>query len=299
MARLSEPVGPTIAVSVTPTTRFTSRRPPASRLPVLRDIARRHSRCTDRRCCRDPATTTIRLWDPATPQTALLKAEVVPPNLDRDPRIAYNSDGSRIASYGISGQGDGAGTSRLWDATTGKEIAALAIWQEGSRPLVFSPDGRRVAVGSEEFVYLFDAVTGRQLAVLGPHAKRVRYLAYSSDGRRIASTTEAGSNTFISGTAKTAKKSRVLRHTSAVTSVLFSPTGRGCFPGACTGYMALLGRGHRPKLADLADTKMKPIPLTSAWTARGWSRGRWTRRPVSGTGARGSWWPSWADIRAR
>ena len=124
---------------------------------------------------------TIRLWDPATGrQTALLQAEVAPPNLDLNPFAAYNSDGSRIASYGAYALGDGGVTSRLWDAAAGKEIAVLAKWQENVRPLAFSPDGKRVAVGSGEFVHLCDAVTGRPLAVLGPHAKQVRFLAYSS-----------------------------------------------------------------------------------------------------------------------
>ena len=83
---------------------------------------------------------TIRLWDPATGrQMALLKAEVAPPNLDRYPLVAYNSDGSRIASSAglesslLDPYMCGAGTSRLWDATTGKEIAVLAKWQEGTR----------------------------------------------------------------------------------------------------------------------------------------------------------------------
>src|SRR5207244_2934978 len=102
---------------------------------------------------------TIRLWDPAAGrQTILLKAEVGPPKLERDILVAYNSDGSRIASY--PAWGGGAGTSRLWDPTAGKEIAVLGEWQAdnatvglgsvgvGMRPVAFSPDGKRVAVGS-------------------------------------------------------------------------------------------------------------------------------------------------------
>jgi WD40 repeat protein len=108
---------------------------------------------------------TIRLWDPATGhQTAVLRAAAVPPDPDRYLVVAYNADGSRIITSAPTVEG--AGTSRLWDATTGKEIAVLAKWQEGTRPVAFSPDGKRVAVGSGEFVHLCDAGTGRQLAVL-------------------------------------------------------------------------------------------------------------------------------------
>src|SRR6516225_3450265 len=92
------------------------------------------------------------------------------------PIVAYNSDGSRIASFALEVRllsDGGAGTSRLWDAGTGKEIAVLGKWQEFGRRVAFSPDGKRVAVGSREYVYLCDTGSGRQLAVLGPHAKPV------------------------------------------------------------------------------------------------------------------------------
>jgi WD40 repeat protein len=86
---------------------------------------------------------------------------------------------------------EGAGTSRLWDATTGKEVAVLGKWdattgkaiagsgkwQEFNSPVTFSPDGKRVVVGSRDYVHLCDAVTGRRLAILGPHAKMVQLLA--------------------------------------------------------------------------------------------------------------------------
>jgi hypothetical protein len=106
-----------------------------------------------RPACKQIATAsndqTIRLWDPATgQQTALLKADVAQPDLDRNPGLAYDSDGSRIASYAPTRFIAGAGASRLWDATTGLEIAVLGKWQELGPPVAFSPDGKRVAVGS-------------------------------------------------------------------------------------------------------------------------------------------------------
>jgi WD40 repeat protein/serine/threonine protein kinase len=137
---------------------------------------------------------TLRLWDSATGrELARLSAEVAPPHPNRNPHVVYSPDGSRMASaagwdsntrvWGVAG----AGTSRLWDAQTGRELAILANWQEGGRPVAFRPDGKRVAAGAGEFVHLCDAVTGRRLAVLGPHGKSVRLLAYSPDGKRIAS----------------------------------------------------------------------------------------------------------------
>src|SRR5258708_30931956 len=92
------------------------------------------------------------------------------------------------------------------------------------RPGAFSPDGKRVAVGSGEYVHLCDANTGRQLAVLGPHAKSVERTAYSPDRKRIASTDDSNAIHLWDGESGNAVA--VLRdHTSGVTSLLFSPDG--------------------------------------------------------------------------
>jgi WD40 repeat protein/serine/threonine protein kinase len=216
---------------------------------------------------------TIRLWDPATGrELTLLRAEVAPANLERFPLVAYNSDGSRIASSAGWESGvlepavvTGAGTSRLWDATTGKEIAVLAKWQERTRPAAFSPDGERVAVGSREFVHLCDAVTGRQLAVLGPHATTVWLLAYSPDGKRIASTSLSGTDAIHLWDGESGKEVAVLRgHTANVLSVRFNPDGSRLVSGsdypddtarlwdAANGRLLAVLAGHKNRIVAVA-----------------------------------------------
>ena len=192
---------------------------------------------------------TVRLWDPATGhQVSLLRAEVNPTKLDRRHTVAYNADGSRIASF--AGSDGAAGTDRLWDATTGKEIAVLAEWQEYSNRVAFSPDGTRIAAGARENVYLRDAVTGRQIAVLGPHATTVWLLAYSPDGKRIASATAPGSNDIHLWDGESGKPVAVLRgHTNPVDTMVFSPDGSrlvtwGDYPD------------YTPRLWDAADGRL-------------------------------------------
>jgi hypothetical protein len=147
---------------------------------------------------------TLRLWEPATGrELALFRAEVAPTNLDRNPLVAYNSDGSRIVSSAGSGARivdavfGAASTSRLWDASAGKEIAVLAKWQEGTRSVAFSPDGKRAAVGAGEFVHLCDTVTGRQLAALVLEvALRLAPVAGSFDPGLHPRTADAGRRTI-------------------------------------------------------------------------------------------------------
>jgi eukaryotic-like serine/threonine-protein kinase len=227
---------------------------------------------------------TIRLWEPATgQQTALLKAEAVPPDLDRDTLVAYNSDGSRIA---CTARYEGACTTRLWDPTTGKEIAVLAKWQEKGCPAAFSPDGKRVAVGSREYVYLCDAVTGRQIAVLSPHAKPVTHLEYSPDGKRIASAAiDAASYVIHLCDGENGKEIAVLRgHTGDVNSMLFSPDGSRLISGskypdntarlwdAATGQSLAILAGHKNEINTVAFSPDGERVVTSSadQTARLW-----------------------------
>jgi WD40 repeat protein len=238
---------------------------------------------------------TIRLWDPATgQQTALLTVGHVSnvpverhvsnvPHLDRDPVVAYNADGSRIASSAREG---GAGMSRLWDAATGKEIAVLGKWQEDKSPVAFSPDGKRVAAGSGKFIYLCDAVTGRQFAVLGPHLKMVHLLAFGPDGKRIASTTRGeGANAIYLWDGESGEEVAVLHgHTAFVCSVRFSPDGSRLVSGsqypdhtarlwhAATGRSLAVLTGHKNEINTVAFSPdgRRLATTSSDQTARLW-----------------------------
>ncbi len=150
---------------------------------------------------------TIRLWAPATGrEVVLLKVESAHAKPEGSIHLKYSPEGSRIVSFGRKDQ---PGTIRLWDAVGGKEIAILGEWQEGGVRLAsFSPDGKRVATTSKEYVRVYDAATGRQLAALGPHRSLVSFVSYSPDGKLLASSTRNVSHAIHLWDGRTGEEAR-------------------------------------------------------------------------------------------
>ena len=79
---------------------------------------------------------------------------------------------------------------RLWDAATGQPLGAPLTGHTGAVDSVaFSPDGTRIASGSDDqTVRLWDAATGQPVGdPLTGHTGAVDSVAFSPDGTRIAS----------------------------------------------------------------------------------------------------------------
>jgi WD40 repeat protein len=88
--------------------------------------------------------------------------------------------GHRIVTTHTDGKG------RLWDAETGREVAALEGHKETIFNLEFSPDGRFVATASADHtVRLWDAGTGVALGVFEGHKDAAWHCAFSPDGTRL------------------------------------------------------------------------------------------------------------------
>jgi WD40 repeat protein len=93
---------------------------------------------------------------------------------------AFSPDGSRIvtASYDE--------TTRIWDAASAKEIAALRGHDETVLSAAFSPDGSRIVMASfDKTARIWDAASAREIAVLRGHDSSVWSAAFSPDGSRI------------------------------------------------------------------------------------------------------------------
>jgi WD40 repeat protein len=112
--------------------------------------------------------------------------------------------------------------------------------------VAFSPDGRRLVTGAENYlVKVWDVQTGNVLQTLPGHGGNVYAVAFSpdDDGRWIAS---AGEDSAVKvWDSRTGKLVRSFRgHTSVVTSVAFSPDGRRLVSGS---------RDHKVKVWDLTE----------------------------------------------
>jgi len=92
-------------------------------------------------------------------------------------QVAFDPAGDLLAA------GTDAGWVRLWNARTGAHLGDIHAHPVNVFSLDFSPDGMRLATGSDKTVKLWDVVTGKEVLTLaGPHSM-VDMVRFSSDGR--------------------------------------------------------------------------------------------------------------------
>jgi WD40 repeat protein len=100
--------------------------------------------------------------------------------------VSYSPDGKSLA---VPGETNAVGdTVRLFDPATGKELRILQTTRSFSiMCLAFSPDSKRLALGSYDAALVWDVVGGQQLFQLNGHQDYVGSLAFSPDGKLLAS----------------------------------------------------------------------------------------------------------------
>jgi WD40 repeat protein len=76
----------------------------------------------------------------------------------------------------------------VWDAKTGNRAFSISLRTPAAPGVLFSPDGRHIAIDSDEKGCICDARTGRVVLDL----ESCRYPSFSADGRRICATDDFG-----------------------------------------------------------------------------------------------------------
>lgn len=176
--------------------------------------------------CEDPPGV-IRIWDL---QTGKLKQEI-----EGFGGPTFSPDGSIL-----SGIGDFADIG-IWNTKNWTLMRKLKINFEPRSELVFSPDGKILAVGGglegkRGDVALWEISSGKLLRKLQGHANHVNSVAFSSDGKTIA--TGSHDNTIKLWNAQTGKLLKTLfkgQGDNLILTVAFSPNGKILVAGDTDG----------------------------------------------------------------
>jgi WD40 repeat protein len=179
----------------------------------------------------------VKLWDAATRRgRALLKERAGIYGL------AFSPDGRRLAA---NIDRPGPGGVKLWDLSPRPVVAAvLRVHQPASR-LLFSPDGRTLAMSEGNAIQLWDAASGRSPVSLRTQGVIIND-AFSPDGRTLATVTPSSFPSKVPWAIQLWDlKTRRVRavFNGGFLSVAFSPDGK---------LLAGGGFGSMVKLWDLA-----------------------------------------------
>jgi hypothetical protein len=133
--------------------------------------------------------------------------------------LCWSPDAKRL----VSGSEDS--TARVWQASTGKELAVFREHHASVNVVAWSPTGEQIASGGNDgLIYVWHPLTGKQVCACIGHTGWVCALAWSPDGKRLASASfdrtiriwDVSSGTLLM---------TLTGHAGVVTSVAWSPDG--------------------------------------------------------------------------
>ena len=188
----------------------------------------------------------------------------------------FTPDGSRIISGGTYDVAPdaaiGYGKLRFWNAETGALIRAIDAHHEAVNAVAVSPDGTRVATGSDldpisfgllyqiETIRLWDAASGKLIHTFGGPTTPVHALAFSPDGARLLSGSD--DNLVRLWDASGGKLIRTFAgHSGKITTVSFSSDGARVVSGSADGTLRIWSTDTGELLATLLSEERKWLAI--------------------------------------
>ena len=109
-------------------------------------------------------------------------------NLKQVTSAAFSPDGRLFAAVSVLGIG------HLYDTATGRKTATLQGFLQGAHSVSFSPDGQRLAIGSNgnEAIKLWDVESLQELLTLKGQGSMFNSVTFSPDGNVLASSNSQG-----------------------------------------------------------------------------------------------------------
>ncbi|MBL9167304.1 MAG: protein kinase [Verrucomicrobiales bacterium] len=187
--------------------------------------------------------------------------------------LAANSDYSYEARSAV-----------LFDVSSGQRIHEFRGHRDGVTQATFSPDGRRIATGSEDnSVRIWEVQTGRQLVPELGHQGKITRVVFSPDGTLLATASQDGT-ARVWDTATGDAVTPPLRHARAVQWIHFSADGSQLLSSSDDGTTRVWDLG--PEVGSLVDARQKAellaahrkepsgavVPLTREELRKAWVR---------------------------
>lgn len=157
---------------------------------------------------------TIKLWDMTTGTVIRTFAG----NNSPINAVAFLADGKVLVSN-QNGKGI-----KLWDVVSGNELPMFTE-QSSISSVAISPNGKRLASGSDKTIKVWDIASGKELCASTRHSSYVRSVVFSPDGMLLASSSN-DKTIKLWDSATCAELHTLAKHSGEVLSVAFSPDGK-------------------------------------------------------------------------